>query len=418
MYPAAHTERVLDNPMRTTAMKPIFQPIASRFFTFLAAIAVSSMSARAAPPAERITPLLLSVPEAPIPFLGSDGRTHLVYELQITNFSSGEATLQGAEVVGDGRVLTRLDTAAVAARLQAAGRRDASAVMAASTQALLFLHLGLPSDAPLPKRLAHRIEADVAAAPAGQQELHEEGGEVALDRRDVVVIGPPLRGERFIAADSCCDANRHTRAALPVNGRIFLAQRFAVDWEELDAQGRIYAGPQSAVTSYTIYGRDVLAVADARVVAIRDGLPDQPPGKMPATIAIEDADGNAIVLDLGRGHYALYAHLIPGSITVKPGERVQRGEVLGHVGNSGNSLAPHLHFHVMDTPSPLAARGLPYAIDVFWVTGATPGTEAFDRAEADGTPLTITPFVPPRRVRTALPLDQLEISFNDKRSKP
>jgi hypothetical protein len=67
----------------------------------------------------------------------------------------------------------------------------------------------------------------------------------------------------------------------------------------------------------------------------------------------------------------------------------------------------------MDTPSPFASNGLPYAIDAFRVTGATAGTEAFDRAEADGTPLVITPVTPPRTVRNALPLDQLEISFKD-----
>ena len=79
--------------------------------------------------------------------------------------------------------------------------------------------------------------------------------------------------------------------------------------------------------------------------------------------------------------------------------------------DSGNTLAPHLHFHVMDTPSPLASNGLPYAIDAFEVTGATMGTQAFDKAEADGTPLAITPAAPLRAVRNALPLDQLEISF-------
>jgi murein DD-endopeptidase MepM/ murein hydrolase activator NlpD len=95
------------------------------------------------------------------------------------------------------------------------------------------------------------------------------------------------------------------------------------------------------------------------VVAVIDGLLDQPPGKMPSDIAIEEADGNSIVLDLGSGRYALYAHLRAGSIMVKAGDRVQRGQAIARVGNSGNTLAPHLHFHVMDTPSPLASNGLP-----------------------------------------------------------
>ena len=142
-----------------------------------------------------------------------------------------------------------------------------------------------------------------------------------------------------------------------------------------------------------------------------DGLPDQPPGKMPSGIAIDAADGNSVVLDFGRGRYALYAHLRAGSITVKPGDKVRRGQVIAHVGNSGNTLAPHLHFHVMDSPSPLASNGLPYAIDAFTVTGATGGTEAFDQAEADGVPIAITPMTPERAVKNALPLDQLEIRF-------
>jgi hypothetical protein len=66
----------------------------------------------------------------------------------------------------------------------------------------------------------------------------------------------------------------------------------------------------------------------------------------------------------------------------------------------------------MDTPSPLASNGLPYSIDAFQVTGATSGTEAFDEAEAAGSPLAIAPVAPPRVMQNALPLNQLEISFN------
>jgi murein DD-endopeptidase MepM/ murein hydrolase activator NlpD len=391
-------------------MKRIGQQTAAALLALVALLDVL-WTLSAAKAADTITPLLLAVPNAPIPFAGSDGRTHLVYELQITNFSSGDALLKSVEAIGDGKMLAAIDGAAVAGRLQPAGRRDASNTLMPSQQGLLFLHITLAADAPVPRRLAHRVNAHLGAAPPGLQDMLVSGGDTSVARREVDVIGPPLHGDRFISADSCCDATRHTRAALPVNGRVFLAQRFAVDWEQLDAQGRVYAGAQGDLASYAIYGRDVLAVADATVVAVRDGLPEQSPGKMPNDIAIEEADGNSIVLALASRHYALYAHLRAGSITVKPGDHVKHGQVLGHVGNSGNSLAPHLHFHVMDTPSPLASNGLPYAIDAFQITGATGGTQAFDKAEAEGTPLAIMPFAPARMVRNALPLDQFEISF-------
>ena len=360
---------------------------------------------------EVLTPLLFAIENPPVPFLGSDGQTHLVYELFVTNFSSGEALLERVEVLGDGKATATLEASALARRLQPAGEREASGTLAPSTQALLFLHVALPADAPVPRKLSHRVTARITAAPPGKQDMIETGGETTVARRDVVVIAPPLAGARFISADSCCDATRHTRAALPVNGRVYVAQRFAVDWEQLDGEGRIYAGAQSEPKSFTIYNKDVLAVADAGVVGLIDALPDQPPGKMPSGIAIGEADGNSVVLDLGHGRYALYAHLRAGSITVKPGDRVKRGQVIAHVGNSGNTLAPHLHFHVMDSRSPLASNGLPYAIDAFTVTGATAGTAAFDKAEAEGSSLAITPIAPPRAVTNALPLDQLEIRF-------
>ena len=360
---------------------------------------------------EQITPLLLAVHDAPIPFNGSDGRTHLVYELWITNFSSGDATVEQVAVAGDGTILATLDAAAIAARLQPAGRRDASATLSSGATSLLFVHLTLPTDAPVPARLAHQVRAHIDAAPPDVQEMTLNGGDVTVDRRPVVVIGPPLHGARFVAADSCCDATRHTRAALPVDGHVRIAQRFAVDWEQLDDAQRIYAGPREQLTSYTIFGHEAVAVADARVVATRDGLPEQVPGKFPEGIALADADGNAVVLDLGGGRFALYAHLQPDSLRVRPGDTVKRGQTIGLVGNSGNSVAPHLHFHVMDSPSPLDSNGMPYEIDAFELTGASPGTAAFDHAEESGEPLAITPIRPPRQVRRALPLDQTLVEF-------
>jgi murein DD-endopeptidase MepM/ murein hydrolase activator NlpD len=259
--------------------------------------------------------------------------------------------------------------------------------------------------------LTHRVRVRVEAAPPGKQEFTEVGGETAVDRQAVAVIGPPLRGARYVAADSCCDASRHTRAALPVNGRVWIAQRYAVDWEELDDEGRIYHGPQADVKSYTIYRKEVLAVADAKVASTIEGLQNETPGKMPENIAIEEADGNSVVLDLGGGRYALYAHLDPGSVRVHKGDTVKRGQVIGLVGNTGNSLAPHLHFHVMSRAMPLASNGLPYEIDDFLVTASTPGTAAFDAAEEKGTPLATTPISPPRHAKNEMPLDQMIISF-------
>src|SRR5580704_15070672 len=361
---------------------------------------------------ENMTPLLLAVQDAPVPFMGSDGRVHLVYELDMNNFSSAEIAVEKVEVISDGATLQTLDTAAVAGRLQPGGQRDSTGTLARSTRVLLFLNVALAPGAKIPVELEHRVSLRVSAAPPGHQEFEESGGKTTVDRRPVALIGPPLRGMRYISADSCCDAVRHTRAALPVNGRAWVAQRYAVDWEQTDASGRIYAGPREKLESYAIFGQPVLAVADALVVSVIDGEPEQTPGNYPTNIPLDKADGNCIILDLGNHRYALYAHMQPGSIKVRSGEKVHLGQVIGLVGDTGNSTVPHLHFQVTDGPSSLSSNGFPYEISEFQVTGETAGgTKAFDEAESNGTPLPMTHVVPPRAVKQAMPLDQLIISF-------
>src|ERR1700761_1566118 len=370
-----------------------------------------------AAPAEQMTPLLFAVNDAPVPFHASDGRTHLVYELAMTNFSSGDVAIQKLEVLGDGAVLQTLDADAVAQRLQPAGLRESTATLPKSTHALLFLNVALASGSTIPHQLSHRIDIQASAAPPGQQEMSESGASTIVDQQSVAVIGPPLRGERYISADSCCDAVRHTRAAMPIDGRAWIAQRYAVDWEQLNASGAIYSGPREKLESYAIFGRPALAVADAVVASITDGAPEQTPGKYPTHISPVSADGNSVILDLGQSRYALYAHLQPGSIKVHPGDSVKLGQVLGLVGDSGNSVVPHLHFQVMNGPSSMASTGLPYEIREFEITGEVPGTAAsdktaaFDASETDGTPLPVTPVTPPRTIKAALPLDQSIISF-------
>jgi hypothetical protein len=380
------------------------------FFAILAAIIARSFAAPP-PPKEEMTPLLLSVQDAPIPFNGSDSSTHLAYELLLTNFSSGDVTPEKLEILGDGAELQTLDAKEIASRLQPIGTRESTATLPKSTQALLFIHVQMPEGKRPPRELSHRVTARFAAAPPGHEEITATGGTISVDHRPVAVIAPPLHGTGYISADSCCDAVRHTRATLPVNGRFWVSQRYAVDWEQVNEQGRIYRGPREKVESYNIFGKEAIAVADATVASTTDGTPEGTPGQYPTNINPADADGNAVILDLGQHRYAMYAHLQPGSIKVHQGDKVKTGQVLGLVGNTGNSIVPHLHFQLMDQPSSLASNGLPYEIDNFEVTAKVISTAAFDQAESDGTPIPHTILTPPIHPKKALPLDQLIINF-------
>jgi Peptidase family M23 len=352
-----------------------------------------------------LTPLILSVQDAPIPFRGSDGNEHLVYEVFVTNFTSLTATVEQVEILGDGKVIQTLDRNAISGRLQPAGQRISRDTMPTGTQSVLFVHLILPTG-DVPGNLSHRFTLNVHG-----KEMVETGGATPVDARAVAVIGPPFSGGNYISADSCCDASRHTRAALPVDGRVWVSQRYAVDWEQIDANDRIYVGPRTDVQSYKIYGAEILAVAKATVASALDGLPNQVPGKFPENLPVNETDGNHVILDLGNGNYALYAHMKPGSIRVHAGQTVMPGQVIGLVGNSGNTIAPHMHFQLMDRPSSLDANGLPYEINAFRITAQTPGTAAFDAAEANGTVLAVKPVEAADQVTDAMPLDQLIISF-------
>lgn len=358
-----------------------------------------------------LTPFVADVLWAPNPASGSDGRRHLVYELRIANTTASGLALDKVEVLDEpsGKPLLSLDRDGLARRFSIGGRRGSeSADLGVGQFGVLFLHVALePGD--LPRAIAHRISLRLVQPGV---DFSATVARTPVVGRPEVVLGPPLLGAGYVAADGCCDSIRHVRALLALNGHFTLAQRFAIDWEQIDSENRVVKGDTATLSNYVIYGRDVLAVADGTVVSSRNDLPEQAPGALPQGMTIEQADGNFVVLDIGGGNYVLYAHMQPGSVTVKAGAKVKRGTVLGKVGNTGNTQAPHLHLHVMDGPSPLASNGVPYVFDSFKLTAIDKaGTGDFDKAEATGSPLTLTPVSPPQVLSRALPLDLSVVEF-------
>ncbi len=378
-----------------------------RRHVFAMLICVTAWSGHgAAQPAPTLFPLVAEVLTPPWIFPGADGQRHMLYEVQMANVMPGPVQLRRIAIndSGTGRPLAVLEEAAIARRFAVGAQRDQTGTTLAAGQfGIAFLHLALPGEGPPPAGLVHEVEI---YAETLRQVMRLAIAPTPVIATPPPVLGPPLRGGHFVVGDGCCDSTRHIRALLPLDGRFRLAQRFAVDWEQVDDDGRIFVGERTDPRSYRIHGAPVLAVADATVVAALDGLDEQVPGTYPANLPVAQADGNFVVLDIGGGAHVLYAHLRPGSVAVRPGARVRRGDVLGAVGNSGNSVAPHLHLHVMDGPSALAANGIPYVFDAFSVTAFNPlGTADFDRAEGTGVPMRLTPVTPPRQVRGAMPMD-------------
>jgi murein DD-endopeptidase len=129
-------------------------------------------------------------------------------------------------------------------------------------------------------------------------------------------------------------------------------------------------GAEADPANWYGYGADVLAVADATVSVAMDDMPDPlTVGPMKA-VEIQNASGNYIVLELGDGKYAFYEHLKAGTIRVRAGERVRRGQMIAELGYTGQSTGPHLHFHVAASTTPLNAEGLPYVFETFKTSAA------------------------------------------------
>lgn len=311
----------------------------------------------------------LQVPVAPAP-IRIDGQQRLAYELHLTNFSREQLSLQRVEVLdaANGRVLASFSDDALAARLFHPGAPAGSTdTLAPGMNGVVYLELALPAGA-LPSAVSHRI----GYARATSASFVVEGAKSELDSRSPLVLGAPLRGGPWAAIHSPDWQRGHRRMLYTVDGRARIPGRFAIDWVKLDTMGRTAQGDADVVASAYGYGAEVLAVADAVVASTRDDVTESASVAANPKHALGDATGNYVSLDLGGERYAFYEHLKPGSLKVKPGQRVKRGEVIAALGFTGDSTGPHLHFHVADADSPLAAEGMPFVFEQFEVLGSYP----------------------------------------------
>ena len=179
---------------------------------------------------------------------------------------------------------------------------------------------------------------------------------------------------------------------------------------QLAPAGRIFTGDGKTLSDYRYSGAEVHAVAAGTVVNLYDATDEQVPNAQAKGITPENIGGNMLVIDIGGGNYAFYAHLRRGSLRVKLGDRVAAGQAIGLLGNTGNSSAPHLHFHVMDGPSPLDANGLPFVITRFTSLGVA-DIDGPDDPMAKGAPAKIdtSRLVGPRT--DAMPLNNEVVDF-------
>jgi murein DD-endopeptidase MepM/ murein hydrolase activator NlpD len=290
----------------------------------------------------------------------------LQYELFVTNWYDKEITVRALDMMGGNVVLGTLE-GEVLDRLFVSGQ---TAVLGPRQTSIMVMS-GVANE--LPAKLDHRIRFRVAG--------DSQDTAVRYPGTPVLRLRPPLKGDSWVAFNGPGSNNHHTADVLQFEGRMLVPQRFAIDFNRRYEDGEVVHGNREDVHNYRCYGAEVFAVADARVISVRNDIPDNlgqaKVNVLPNTLA--NLGGNRVVLDLGGGRFASYFHLQPGSIRVKEGDTAHAGDLLGLVGNSG-APGPHLHFQVTDGPGPFTSDGLPYVFDSF----AREGKRVVDQMPMDG----------------------------------
>ena len=322
--------------------------------------------------------LEIRVPFEPTAF-PSGPQVYLMYELHLTNYLPMPLSLAGIEVLDpdamDAQPIASFGAEQLESMLQPLdGKNPADhkekLILGAGQSALVYMCVTLDRNARIPNKLVHRVSTADASV---------EGAVIGTHHTELRVLGPPVEGANWIADDGPSNAedNHHRRGVVVLDGQAVDSRRYAIDWKQVK-DGASFSGDAKDVRSHYSYGKPVLAVAEGRVITARDGMPDNIPGHGDAfhpavPITLETISGNTITLDLGGGQFAYYLHLQPGSLQVKAGDRVRRGQVLGRIGCSGDAREPHLHFEVTTSPKLVAGEGVPYLIDQYRTMSASGG---------------------------------------------
>jgi murein DD-endopeptidase MepM/ murein hydrolase activator NlpD len=348
-----------------------------RIATSVSAILLAAALAAVAQTPPKDDPLFIRLAAHPSParaaLLNGGGRQHSSFEVYLTNAGSTPMTITAVDLTGvddRGRAFWSEHAPAqkLASMFRPAGGKPTElreVVVKPSESGVLFLFPDFPPSDATPSRFDTAITLVGAGEYGGSGTVHIAPIPISPDAQ--FVIEPPVRGLNWLAGSGPSNTSDHRRAVSFYGGAPYIGQRYAIDWVELGADGKTYTGAMDDNVSYHAYNLEIHAAADGKIVEIKDGLPENVPNSSKFAIPITDETvaGNHVIEDLGSGHFAAYAHLRPGTIKMKVGDVVHSGEVIGRLGNTGNSTEPHLHFQLCDAPSFLKSEGLPFAIDQF-----------------------------------------------------
>lgn len=351
--------------MKTSNRNSVFLliPLVAMIFLFLSCSKKSDPVA----PAEGPT-IEMDVTFAPIEVKSTDGKINLLYSVQAEDFEAKGYRLKDFQVLNSANnevLCSIIDTI----KYLLITKENILVEDYPQLEYTNFrMSVGLVLDpAKVPQKIKHRL----IVIKDGKEETIE-GAETAVSKQQIPVLSSPLKGEGFLCNNTTVLINNiHPIYQMKYKGITRVPERFCADWIKVDEAGNYFKEDYQICENWYVYGEKVYAVADGQVVSVKDGNADQSPVfTQPIPTTLFDGDGNSVVIHINGG-YATYGHLIPNSILVKPGQIVKNGDVLGRVGNSGGSDAPHLHFGLHTDFPYYISEGLPYYFNSVEKIGST-----------------------------------------------
>ena len=344
------------------------------------------------------------------------GRWQMVYEIHLTNLGNKQLNLMQIDALDPtGAVIGSWKEAALASRILKPGSQTNAVArpqnllevlsQAPGSRSIAYIWITLSTGKLAPATVHHRL---IYGSLTKNDTVETEAR--STDSRPTDTLAAPIADGPWVAIRGPANGSGHRLSLVTVDGETAIPQRYAIDWAKLGPDGKLFHGDSTVVANWYGYNASVTAVAAGTVIWIKADATEHSALTLIAPDIIEAADalGNAIILEIGDGRYATYAHLKPGSIRVKAGDRVELGQRIAELGNSGNSLGPHLHFHVSDSPKPLGGEGLPYALKSFELMGRVVSAAAL----LSGLAWTANAAQPARMVGGEMPLENMVVRFH------
>jgi len=315
----------------------------------------------------------LQIPCAPS-VLTIGGVPCLYYELRLTNLDKDNLQLTRLSVISaaDSALLIQLDSARLSDQLAFIGalKNTPGNSLPPGRSAVIYLEVKLPPGT-LGQSLFHRLELKTVDGAATKLATIT-GGLVKPLIKPVLILGRPLKDGPWAAVYDPHWPTGHRRVYYTVDSIARIPGRYAIDFMRLDQSGKYAGDDPDLIKNWFGYSADVLAVADGEIATVKSDAPEFPSLSRYQKPLPENGAGNYISLKTGDGQYVFYEHLKPGSIKVRSGEKVKKGQIIAALGFTGQSTGPHLHLHVAGKDSPLGAEGIPFEFEHYWLLGAYP----------------------------------------------